>query len=270
MKKLLDILMWNKSSSGVAVKGYMFVTDNPESYCGIKQVKEGKVGKLYTIKEEPKLWEIGFHASSDPLSAYRQNKAEGRLFEVEARGKIVQDGNYFAAQKIRLIREIDTKKLFLAFAIDCANHCLINYRSYSPRDNRPYKAIEAAEAYQKDQSENNKFLDKLAAESALSAASDLSDRSGFVSAQGAAKASAQSAAESASYAARSAINFAAQSAAESASYAARSAGNAVYAAALYAGYDAGTDAWFVGYAAQSAEMNRQKEVLETLIGKCYL
>lgn len=217
----------------------------------------------------------GLHAAPDVLSAYL-NIDGNRLFEVETGGMILHnDKCEFAAQKMKLVREIDTEKLSRAFAIDCARRCLHNYEAVYPSDDRPRKAIEAAETYLNAPSDENKLLANTAVESASAAWSSSAYWSSHYVAIS--MSSAAFAAESAMHAAKTtsdSVNVSAWSAAKcaAASLATFATGSAKSGMSGYDFKFAIFSMVAAEHAVESVEENRQRGVLETLInsGKYYL
>jgi len=193
------------------ITGYKFITKDMKSKDGIQAWKLGKWVK-YDGKLE--LCKSGLHASETPLESL--NYAYGdRWFKIEARGKINKDGAKFVASEMRLVQEIDVKKVLIRFAIICARESLPNYEKIYKDDLRPRQAIEATEAYLANPNKENESAARSAAWSARSAA---------WSAESAVR-SAESAAWSAAWSARSAAWSAVRSA-ESAAWSAESAWSA--------------------------------------------
>jgi hypothetical protein len=178
------------------IVGYKFVQDNLASAHGNHTWKLGEwakaEGQLVMCKK-------GFHASRDPLDSLNYVFENcNRWFMVEAKGEIIEDDDKFVAGEMRLTREIsDPKLIFVEFAIVCAKRVLPNFEKSFPDDKRPRAAIEAAEAWLKEPTEENMKKAEKTAEAAWSA------ESAARSAESAAR-SAWSAARSAESAARSA------------------------------------------------------------------
>jgi hypothetical protein len=214
----------------IKVIGYKFVTS------GLKS-KEGNqtwvIGKWYKHKGELSLCESGFHACLNPVDSLGYVYGN-RWFIVEARGKLIKGDDKFVAEEMRLIKEIDTKRVSVKFAVACARKCLNNYERVYPSDDRVRKAIEAAEDWLKNPCQAT--ID--AAWSARSAAW-----------------SAESAAWSAAWSARSAT-WSAESAAWSAESAAWSAESAAWSA---------ESAWSAARSAESAAEKWQERTLKRII-----
>ena len=285
--------------------GYKFVSTNLESHFGAdvmgsyKADWQWKVGKWYHT-DKPQLGIKGFHAYKNLHSVYTYPSG-GRLFKVDARGEVIGSEIMFAAEKMRLVKEIDVKRLSLAYAIDCAKRCLSIFEKLYSTDDRPRKAIEAAEAQLRAPSKENESTAKLVAESVAKSvefANDLADKratelrgkvqtpfltgvlgykrnkspdDGVISAECAA----QYAATSAYFAAECAANqiTAAGCASQSATAARNSIFESVASAAgpiidygTYRGFNTGCSTNF----ALSTERKRQERVLENLVKDCYL
>lgn len=159
--RIIGIDMKTKTTTG-----YKFVTSKMKSMNGDQK---WKMGKWYKHEGKLEICKSGFHASPTPLDSLEYIYGN-RWFVVEARGEIQQDGNKFVASEMRLVQEIPVKKVVLPFAIFCARRCLANYEKKYPDDSRPRKAIEAAEKYMKNPTEENRIAARSAADAAGSAA----------------------------------------------------------------------------------------------------
>jgi hypothetical protein len=82
----------------------------------------------------------------------------GVLYEVEVRGKTVEDGDKLACESIRLVRRVGelTPGIAATFAADCAERVLGLFEAKFPDDDRPRKAIEAARACIADPTPENR------------------------------------------------------------------------------------------------------------------
>ena len=82
----------------------------------------------------------------------------GVLYEVEVRGKTVEDGDKTACAQIRLVRRVGelTPGIAATFAADCAERVLGLFEAKFPDDDRPRKAIEAARACIADPTPENR------------------------------------------------------------------------------------------------------------------
>ena len=147
-----------------------------------------KLGKWFTQTGELELCRNGFHASKEPIDVLNYTDNGERLFIVEARGKTLKDDDKFCSSEMRLTKEIP-ETVLRWFAIACARRALKNWDKKYPNDKRPLEAIEAAENYLNDPTEDN-LKKRSAAESAARSAA----RS---AAESAAESAARSAAESA-------------------------------------------------------------------------
>ena len=147
------------------------------------------------------------------------------IFEVEYKGKMVEDDDKCVVREARLLRRIETwdEKSARLFAADCAERVLPIYEKEYPNEDAPRKAIQAARDYA-----NGKINKKQ-----LAAAR--------VAASAAASAAARDAASAAAWAATSA---AAGATARVAAWAATrvAARDAAWAAAWAAAWDAARDA----------------------------
>ena len=122
--------------------GYKFIQKDMKSKNGNITWKVGEWRK----EEEIKICKKGLHASDKPLDSLNYVYGD-RWFIVEARGKIIKEGDKFVASEMRLIKEIPVDKVVKRFAIFCAKQCLKYYEKEYPNDKRPFEAIKAAEDY---------------------------------------------------------------------------------------------------------------------------
>jgi len=90
--------------------------------------------------------ENGYHICRSQDLVYWLDEA---IFEVEVKGKVVEDDNKCVTRKARLLRKLETwsEKTARLFAADCAERVLPNYEVECPDDDRPRKAIQAARYY---------------------------------------------------------------------------------------------------------------------------
>ena len=179
--------------------GYKFLTADMKSKNGDSGV--WKMGEWKKHEDELVMCESGFHYCKKSIEAFEYVYGDA-LVVVEARGKSETEGNKTVVAEMRVIKRVDTKKVSVQFAIACARRCLPNYEKAYPKDDRPRKAIDAAEAWCLNPTE----------ETARSAA-----RPAAESAESAAWSAAAPAARSAAWSAESAAAPAARSAARSAS-----------------------------------------------------
>jgi len=212
------------------VRGYRFVTDNLQSENGNVQ---WKVGEWKKNDGEPELCKNGLHASREPIDSLHYVFGS-RWFHVEARGKIVEDNDKFAASKMRLVEEIPIKVL-QRFAIACAKHVYKFWKAKYPNDSRVWDCIVAAELYLQSPTKEN--LRKLEV--------------AYTAAWAAARTATGDAAENAAWAAGDAAWNAAGATARSAA-----------GAAARAARDARDAAWVEGY---EKERNWQRRKLAKLI-----
>lgn len=176
-----------------------------------------KVGKWYEYDGDIEMCESGFHCSKGIYQAFSYIQGE-ILAEVEVAGKHEIQDDKEVWEKMRVVRSWKwTKKDSILFAIFAARLVLKNFEKEFPCDDRPRKAIEAAEAYAKNPTKKNREAAKAAesaAESAAWAAESVAE-----SAWAEAWATAKSAAEAA-WAARSTAKSATRSTAWAAAWAA--------------------------------------------------
>lgn len=191
-----------------------------------------KVGKWYEYDGDIEMCESGFHCSKGIYQAFSHVQGE-ILAEVEVAGKHEVQDDKEVWEKMRVVRSWKwTKKDSVLFAIFAARLVLKNFEKEFPGDDRPRKAIKAAEAYAKNPTKKNREAAKAAesvAESAWAeawAAAKSAAEAAWAEAWAAARSTARStarsatrsAAEAAWAATRSVTRSTARSAAESAIY----------------------------------------------------
>ncbi len=83
---------------------------------------EFKVGKTYTIKGELALCSNGYHFCQILMDVYNYypKSTETRIFEIEASGKVLSEGDKSATDSIKIVRELNEKEL-LNFWINRTN-----------------------------------------------------------------------------------------------------------------------------------------------------
>ena len=217
------------------IKGYKFIQNDMKSQAGGTKWRKN-IWKKHKGKIE--LCNSGFHACRTPFESL-QYVYGGRWFIIEAKGEFLEDKrDKFVASEMRLVKELPIKPILVEFAIKCAKRCLKNFEKQYPDDDRPRKAIIAAQNWIKHPSEEIK---KAAESAAWSAESAESARSAAWSAE-----SARSAARSA----RSARS------AESAAWSAESARSAARSA---------ESAWSAAESAELAEKKWQERCLKKII-----
>ena len=165
-----------------------------------------RLNKWEKIQGKIEMCENGFHCSKHTQDALGYVQGD-TLAVVEVRGKSIITDDKECWSEMRVIRAIPfSKEHSVKMAIFSARLCLSAFENEYLDDNRPRKAIEAAEKYAKNPTEKNKSAARSAAWSAAESA-----------AWSAARSAAWSAAWSAAYsAASSAANSAAWSVARSA------------------------------------------------------
>ena len=111
------------------------------------QKHEGKLG----------LCKSGFHCSKKIRDAISYVQG-GVLAEVEVKGKHIEKDDKEAWQGMRLVKVWKwQKKDSVAIAIYCAELVIDIFEKKYPKDDRPRKAIEAAKAWLKDPTEENRI-----------------------------------------------------------------------------------------------------------------
>ena len=133
--------------------GYKWLTSENKSINGDKISWK----KSIWVKREPKrlqLCKYGLHASKTPLQSLGYVYGD-KWWVVEAKGKIINSDDKFVASEMKIIKRLPVKKILVKFAVLCAKRCLTNYEKEYPNDDRPRKAIEAAENYVKNPTKEN-------------------------------------------------------------------------------------------------------------------
>ena len=129
-----------------------------------------KVGKWYEYDGDIEMCESGFHCSKGIYQAFSHVQGE-ILAEVEVAGKHEVQDDKEVWEKMRVVRSWKwTKKDSILLAIFAARLVLKNFEKEFPNDDRPRKAIEAAEAYAKNPTKKNREAAKTAESAAESAA----------------------------------------------------------------------------------------------------
>ena len=130
-----------------------------------------KLGEWQKHRGKISICESGFHACQEPRDAFENYIYGDRFFIVEARGKIKKGNNKFVASEMRLIKEVNLKMVSVEWAIYCARAVLNIYEKKYPNNDRPRKAIEAAEEWFKNSTEENRVAAKATVKHAKSEAS---------------------------------------------------------------------------------------------------
>jgi len=146
----------------------------------------------------------GFHASKKIIDAMQYTHVE-IIAKVEVKGKSDINSDKEAWSDMRIIYWYNWDKLdSVKLAVFCAKLCLKNYTKLYPNDDRPAKAIKAAENWIKNPCKKT----EIAANSARSAADSAAYSAAYSAANSARSAanSARSAADSAARSARSAYS----------------------------------------------------------------
>jgi len=130
-----------------------------------------KTGKWQVHKGDLKLCESGFHASNGIYKAFSYVQGE-ILAQVECGGKHLDDndGTKSVWEKMRVVKAYKWEKQdSVLFAIYAARLVLDIFEKRYPNDDRPRKAIEAAEVYVKNPTEKNRAAARAAAGAARAA-----------------------------------------------------------------------------------------------------
>ena len=144
------------------IKGYKFIqSDMSSRNGGTKWI----IGKWKRHDGGIEMCAKGFHACETAYQSLSYVYGD-KWFIVEARGNILKDTNKFVASEMRLIKEIDVKKVLVPFACIVAKRSLANFEKKYPNDKRPREAIDAALKYAKNPTEANRSAAYSAADSA--------------------------------------------------------------------------------------------------------
>ena len=108
--------------------------------------KQGKPGRWLPKVTDLKICASGWHGCKDGNILEYLN---ANIYEIETRGKVLEDNDKFAAQQIRLIRKCEGWNEVNArlFACDCAAHVLPIYEKEYPDDKRPRECIKVARKF---------------------------------------------------------------------------------------------------------------------------
>ena len=114
------------------------------------------VGKWHQITEPLKICRVGFHASVRVIDAMQYVPCEV-LAKVEVRGDSTKEKDKQCWSEMKLVKTYKwTKKDSVALSIYAAELVIDNYEKIYPDDDRPRKAIEAAKAVLKNDTEENR------------------------------------------------------------------------------------------------------------------
>ena len=161
---MMKKLFWKslKLKDGKIVSGY----DN----------SEWKIGEWRTVCAPIRECE-GLNACKNIIDAINYVTPDA-LAEVEVFGGCIKGDDKVTCERMRIVRVWKWEKEdSVALAIFAARLCLKNFEDVYPEDNRPRKAIEAAEKYQNEPTEENVSAAWSAAESAESAAESAAKKS---------------------------------------------------------------------------------------------
>ena len=108
--------------------------------------KDGKPGRWLPKVTDLKICASGWHGCKDGNILEYLN---ANIYEIETRGKVLEDNDKFTAQQIRLVRKCEGWNEVNArlFACDCAAHVLHIYEKEYPDDKRPRECIEVARKF---------------------------------------------------------------------------------------------------------------------------
>ncbi len=150
MGKNLDKIL----ESGGSVVGYKLLNNDMSAIDADEpRLKPGRWGK-----SSPK--ENGFSAFFSLYDVFNNYKSGDRLFEVSAKGTVLgyEKGGKFVASEMALSREIDLKRLSVAYAVDCAKRLIwADYPGKTAAGEPSRRAVEAAEAWLNTPSEENRL-----------------------------------------------------------------------------------------------------------------
>ena len=136
------------------MKGFKFLKDDLTSSNDPEQAK-WTLGKWRKHDGPLEMCRSGFHASEDPYNSLKYVYGP-RWFKIEAKGKVLKDDDKFVAEQMRIVKELPTKRIAVRFAIACARRTLNRFEAKHPEDDRSRKAIEAAEAWLRKPTEENR------------------------------------------------------------------------------------------------------------------
>jgi hypothetical protein len=125
------------------ITGYKFLTKDLKSMIGKQPWAIGEWRKCTgcgMVVNGP-----GYHAARTPMDSLHYIYGS-RWFEIEAQGNIAMGKRTFCASEMRLIREIP-EKVLIQFSIDCHRRALPLFEKQFPTDDGFHKAIELAETY---------------------------------------------------------------------------------------------------------------------------
>ena len=128
-----------------------------------------KKGKWF-IEDNISICNRGFHASENVIHAMGYVSCEV-LAKVEVRGEVIRQDDKQVWSEMRIVEAYEwTKEDSVNLAIYAAELVIDIYEKKYPNDDRPRKAIEAAEAYLKNPSADAAYAADAAADAARAAA----------------------------------------------------------------------------------------------------
>lgn len=125
-----------------------------------------ELGKWYKIEGKLDICNNGFHASKTPLRAFEYVPGE-IVAKVEVRGESIIQNDKECWSEMRIVKAwYWEKKNSVRLAIFAAEQVIDIYEKKHPTDKRPREAIEAAKAYVKNPTEENRRAERAAARAA--------------------------------------------------------------------------------------------------------
>jgi len=147
LKGMLEVHAKVESMGKPEVKLWKFMNDDLTSHSG---AHKWEIGKWYQVNGKLELCRNGFHCSSSVLGAFEYVQT-GTLAEVEVKGERVYGTGRETKvcwQEMRVVKVYRlTKEMWVKLAIGAAQFVLGMFEKTHPKDDRPRRAIEAAEAY---------------------------------------------------------------------------------------------------------------------------
>lgn len=150
-----------------AVRAYHFIA--PDFITQHSREQTG-VGKTLTFDGELHLGQHGLHGARKPLDAlYYANDAQTTLCLVEISGPTQEDEHKLCGQRRKILKAFDATQMLRLYAVECAKSVLSIFEARFPADKRPREAIQAAQRFALDPSDENRQLMQVAEAAALEA-----------------------------------------------------------------------------------------------------